>query len=527
MEIRATTDDPPDTGADTVVVGVFEGKGVPHDVPDGALQALVDVRRGALGVPHAHPRARRGPALDPGRLGDARRRSTPSARGSRRRSRSAARASSARATLCWELPHKVADAVAGALVEGTLLAAYRYTAFKSEPGEDRAPEALVVSAHHDVAAAVEAGRAGAEAANRARDLGNAPANVLTPEALAARARALDGRAGRRDRPRGDRGGRHGRVRRRRAGRRRRAAADHDPPRAGRARPGRCSGSSARRVTFDTGGYSIKPAARMHEMKFDMCGGAAVLEATGAIAQLGLPVRLVERDRRDGEHGLRRARAARATSCARRPGSRSRSTTPTPRAGSCSPTASPTRATRAPSGCVDVATLTGGIVTTFGSVHAGLMGNDDDWCAAVTAAGEATGERVWRLPLDPLYDELIKGRYADIMNVGEGRKAHVDHRRRVPAPLRRRRAVGAPRHRRRRRRPRPPVRAEGRVGLGRAAAGRARPQLAGEPDRALTQSLSESLLSESLVVVAARRLRLDEARRPRDHVHPVGEALRAA
>jgi leucyl aminopeptidase len=73
--------------------------------------------------------------------------------------------------------------------------------------------------------------------------------------------------------------------------------------------------------------------------------------------------------------------------------------------------------------VDVATLTGGIVTTFGPVHAGLMGNDDAWCDAITAAGEATGERVWRLPLDPLYDDMIKGRYGDIMNAVEGRKAH--------------------------------------------------------------------------------------------------------
>ena len=74
--------------------------------------------------------------------------------------------------------------------------------------------------------------------------------------------------------------------------------------------------------------------------------------------------------------------------------------------------------------VDLATLTGGIVTTFGPVHAGLMGNDDAWCDAVTAAGEATGERVWRLPLDPLYDEMINGRYGDIMNSVEGRKAHA-------------------------------------------------------------------------------------------------------
>jgi leucyl aminopeptidase len=52
-----------------------------------------------------------------------------------------------------------------------------------------------------------------------------------------------------------------------------------------------------------------------------------------------------------------------------------------------------------------------------------MGNDDALCDAISAAGEATGERVWRLPLDPLYDEMIKGRYGDIANSVEGRKAH--------------------------------------------------------------------------------------------------------
>jgi leucyl aminopeptidase len=72
--------------------------------------------------------------------------------------------------------------------------------------------------------------------------------------------------------------------------------------------------------------------------------------------------------------------------------------------------------------VDLATLTGGIVVTFGAVHAGLFGTDDGWCEAITQAGERTGERVWRLPLDPAYDELIKSRDADIMNAVESRQA---------------------------------------------------------------------------------------------------------
>ncbi len=419
MEIRATTDDPPDTGADTIVVGVFDGKGVPHDVEDGALGALVEsgeARSAFRKLAHTHAAGRRWILIGLGARDDF----------DAERARIAAATALGRAcelgarSLCWELPHKVGDAVAGALVEGTLLAAYRYLEFKSEPGADRAPDALVVSAHHDVAAAVEAGRAGAEAANRARDLGNAPANTLTPEALAARARELDGVQVEV----------MGRAEIEAAGMGAFAAVAqgsdhepqlitirHDPPGAA----GPLLGLVGKAVTFDTGGYSIKPAARMHEMKFDMGGGAAVLEATGAIAQLGLPVRMVSVI--GATENMVSARAARPGDIVRSKSGITIELNNTDAEGrmvlaDCLTHARDQGAER----LLDLATLTGGIVTTFGSVHAGLMGNDDDWCAAVTAAGESTGERVWRLPLDPLYDELIKGRYADVQNVGEGRKA---------------------------------------------------------------------------------------------------------
>ncbi len=419
MEIRATTDDPPDTGADTVVVGVFDGKGVPHDVEDGALGALVESGEAGSAfrkLTHTHAAGRRWILIGLGAREDF----------DAERARIAAATALGRArelstrTLCWELPHKVGDAVPGALVEGTLLAAYRYLEFKSDPGPDRAPDALVVSAHHDVSASVEAGRAGAEAANRARDLGNAPANTLTPEALAARARELEG------------------VQVEVMGRAEIEAAGmgafaaiaqgsdrepqlitirHDPPGA----VGPLLGLVGKAVTFDTGGYSIKPAARMHEMKFDMCGGAAVLEATGAIAQLGLPVRIVSVI--GATENMISARAARPGDIVRSKSGVTIEFNNTDAEGrlvlaDCLTHARDQGAER----LLDLATLTGGIVTTFGSVHAGLMGNDDDWCATVTAAGESTGERVWRLPLDPLYDELIKGRYADISNLPEPRKA---------------------------------------------------------------------------------------------------------
>ena len=419
MDVRATTDGPLDTGADTVVVGLFDGKGIPHDVDDGALGALVasgEARSELRALATTHAAGRRWILVGLG--------SRDAFDGEKARLAAAAalgRAIELRTrTLCWELPHKVPDSVAGALVEGTLLAAYRYVAFKSEPGEDHAPRELVVSAHHDVSAAVALGRAGGAAANRARDLGNAPPNAMTPAALAERARAIAGVQVEV----------MGRAEIEAAGMGAFAAVAaggvlepqlitirHEPPGAA----GPLLGLVGKAVTFDSGGYSIKPAARMHEMKFDMGGGAAVLEAGAAIAELGLPLRFV---------AVVGATENLVSGSAVRPGDIVRA-----RAGitievnntdaegrlvlaDCLTHAREQGAER----LIDLATLTGGIVSAFGNVHAGLMGNDDAWCDAVRAAGEATGERVWRLPLDPAYDELIKGRYADLVNSSEGRKA---------------------------------------------------------------------------------------------------------
>jgi len=420
MDVRATTDDPPATGADTIVVGLFDGKGVPHDVEGGALGALVEsgeARSGFRKLAVAHAAGKRWILVGLGKRDDF----------DHERARIAAATALGRArelgarVLCWELPHKVPDAVAGALVEGTLLAAYRYTPFKSDPGDDRAPGELIVSAHHDVAATVEAARVGAVAACRARDLGNAPANVMTPEALAARAQELPGvtvevldGAGIRDAGMGA----FAAVAQGGAADARLITIRHEPAGA----EGPLLGLVGKAVTFDTGGYSIKPAARMHEMKFDMCGGAAVLEAMGAVAELGLPVRIAAVI--GSTENLVDAHAIRPGDIVRSRAGITIEINNTDAEGrlvlaDCLTHARELGAEK----LVDVATLTGGIVTTFGPVHAGLMGNDDAWCDALLAAGEATGERLWRLPLDPLYDDMIKGRYGDIMNSVEGRKAH--------------------------------------------------------------------------------------------------------
>jgi leucyl aminopeptidase len=162
---------------------------------------------------------------------------------------------------------------------------------------------------------------------------------------------------------------------------------------------------------------------MHEMKFDMAGGAAVLEATAAVAALGLPVRLLAVI--GATENLVSGHAVRPGDVVRTRAGITIEVNNTDAEGrlvlaDCLTHAREQGADR----LLDVATLTGGIVTTFGSVFAGLMGNDDGWCEAVRAAGEATGERVWRLPLDPQYDELIRGRYGDIVNSTPDRKAHA-------------------------------------------------------------------------------------------------------
>jgi leucyl aminopeptidase len=328
-------------------------------------------------------------------------------------------------TLCWELPHKVSDAVCGAFVEGTVMAGYRFDRYKTDKGADDEGHLaeLVVSAHHDVTGPVEVGRVMGEAANAARDLQNAPANDLTPSALTARARAL-----------ADELGLHcevlGREQIRYAGMGAFAAvaqgSEQEPqlitlryshPEAA----GPTIGLVGKAVTFDSGGISLKPGLGMSGMKIDMSGGAAVLEATAAIARLELAVDVI---------AVIGATENLPSGGAVKPGDivRARSGTTieiinTDAEGrlvlcDCLTHAREQGAER----LVDVATLTGAIVTTFGSAYAGLMGTDDAWVEAVRAAGERAGEPSWRLPLHPDYADAIKGKYADIANAVEDRKA---------------------------------------------------------------------------------------------------------
>src|SRR3954451_3008528 len=420
MRVSSTTSSPSDSGADTLVIGVFDGETVAHDVKGDALQRMIDAgeaRTAFRNVAVAHAADRRWLIVGLG----------PRSQFTPEKARIAAATALSRANevgtrrLCWELPHHVDDAVAGAIVEGTVLASYHFDRYRKPPADARMVEELIVSAHQDVSGPVSAASVLAEASNAARDLHNTPANDMTPAALADAARGLEGVAvevfGRDFRL--ERGmGAFAAVAQGSDAEPAMIVIRYDGANAG----GPVLGLVGKAVTFDSGGISIKPAAKMHEMKFDMSGGAAVAQAMGAIARLGLPVRVIAvvgatenmlngRSMRPGDI----VTAANGTTI------EINNTDAEGRLvlGDCITHAIELGAER----LVDIATLTGGIVTALGSAFAGVMSNDDAWCAVVEGAGARTGERVWRLPLDQAYDDAIKGQYGDIVNATPDRKAH--------------------------------------------------------------------------------------------------------
>jgi len=420
--VQSSTALPQDADADTVVIGVLEGEKVHHDV-DGVLNGLVTAGEAKSQHRHlavAHAGGKRWVLVGLGKreeLDGERVRVAAAAAFGRARELGARR-------LCWEVPHKVGPEIAAAIVEGTLLCGYRFDRYKSKaPDEANGLQALVVSAHQDLGEVVAEAEIVARAVNAARNLQNTPANEMAPRHLADAARVLgelDGVTVEVE----DRAG----IERLGMGSFAAVARGSDEEPAlitlryeGPDATGPVLGLIGKAVTFDTGGISIKSANKMFEMKFDMSGGAAVLGAIEAIAELKLPVRVVAvvgaTENMPSGHALKPGdvvTAANGTTI---------EVINTDAEGrlvlaDCLTHAVNEGAER----LVDIATLTGSIITALGNTHAGLFASDDDWAAQVAAAGAATGEIVWRLPLHADYAKALDSETADLMNVNETRKA---------------------------------------------------------------------------------------------------------
>jgi leucyl aminopeptidase len=423
VDVQATTDSPLNTNADTIAIGVIEGEPIAHDLEGGPLQALVDggeaqAKPRKLAVTHAQGRR----WLLVG-LGAREELDGEGLRVAGAVAQARARELGAK-SLCWEVPHKVDDELAGALAAGTLLGAYRFERYRQAQEGDGQLERLIVSAHHDTSDGVREATVVAEAQNAARDLQNTPANDMTPSHLAARARQL---ASEIDGLEAEVEGREQIAARQMGAFSAVAQGSYQEPALitlryeGPKATGPRLGLVGKAVTFDSGGISIKPSAKMSEMKFDMSGGAAVIEAVGAIARLALPVSVVAVV--GATENMPSGRSVKPGDIVRAMNGVTIEVNNTDAEGrlvlaDCLAHAVNEGAER----IVDLATLTGAIIVALGSTHAGLFANDDAWAEQVAEAGTSAGEPLWRLPLHPEYAELIKGRYADINNAPEARKA---------------------------------------------------------------------------------------------------------
>jgi leucyl aminopeptidase len=173
------------------------------------------------------------------------------------------------------------------------------------------------------------------------------------------------------------------------------------------------------VTFDSGGISIKPSGSMADMKYDMTGGAAVIEALGAIAALALPVPVIAVV--GATENLLGPRAMKPGDVITTAAGLTVQVDNTDAEGrlilaDCLHHAVALGAER----LIDVATLTGAIMSTLGRVYSGYWADDEAWGAELAAAAADAGELVWRMPLHERYAELVKGSTADLANLSPPR-----------------------------------------------------------------------------------------------------------
>jgi leucyl aminopeptidase len=413
---------PEETAADTRVLGLFEGE----HLPERELQKLVELGE-------AKPSLRKVAVAHEEAPGGGQRRVLIAGLGKREEfdgeaARVAAAAAAGRAkelgavSLSWALPDDGAEA---GLVEGTLLALYSFDRFKSKPDDDNGNglETLEIAGPGVSDELAQRARVAASAANRARDLQNLPSNVANPLFLAGRAEEI---AAAHDSVEVELLDRDAIVQRGMGAFAAVAQGTHAEPRLIVLRysggtQGPHLGFVGKAVTFDTGGISLKPGAKMSEMKFDMSGGAAVIESIDAIATLGLPVTITavvpSTENMPSGHSMKPGDIVTAMN------GKTIEVNNTDAEGRLILSDALSYAVeQGVERIVDLATLTGAIIVALGSTHAGLFANDDDWFGEVDAACDATGEIGWRLPLHKETAKLVEGRYADLDNAPEGRKA---------------------------------------------------------------------------------------------------------
>ena len=317
-----------------------------------------------------------------------------------------------------------------AIIEGTLLGIYKFQVYKNKPEDTEPAEFIVIEPNRTRIKTIEkglnTGRLLAESQNIARDLTNEPANNLTPEKLLLRikeyiknfklSRIIELKALRKPELKKLGMGALLSVAQ---------GSSNDPVfitlRIKNSKKP-LTALIGKTVTFDSGGISLKPAKGMETMKGDMAGGAVILGTTLALTRAGIKTNLLTI--LPAVENLPSRTASRPGDIVRAMNNKTIEIISTDAEG---------RLTLADAICyaqesgakyiVDIATLTGGCVVTFGDLTAAVMGNDRKLVNRLLGISKWTGERFWELPLFDEYAKQIKSIVADIKNSG-GRKAHT-------------------------------------------------------------------------------------------------------
>ncbi len=319
-------------------------------------------------------------------------------------------------------------AAAQAIVEGLILANFDSDKYKTDkkPGNEITAAALAgweESSHAEADRGLARGKITAESQNFARELGNEPSNHLTPRMLADRAAAMARESGLAveilDEKKMEelKMGSMLSVGQGSAEPPRMIIITYTPEKWDAASP--VLGLVGKAITFDTGGISIKPANDMEKMKYDMCGGAAMIGAMRALARLKPSCKIIavvpsSENMPDGK--------------AQKPGDvqiamsgKSIEVINTDAEGRLVLADGIAYAKQL--GCthlVDAATLTGAIVVALANINVGVFGSDQAFTDLLLASAKVAGEKMWQLPVDDDYREMIKSGIADIQNVGSGK-----------------------------------------------------------------------------------------------------------
>ena len=310
---------------------------------------------------------------------------------------------------------------AKAIVEGAYVGSFDADYYKSDRKEQKIEELTIITPRKSdtqtLQAAIDVGAVVGEAQNFTRDLVNEPGNRMTPSILADRAKKMSDEVGLRcevygpDKIKELKMGAFWSV----------AQGSQEEPRliVMRYEPAGAPeepvlGLVGKGITFDSGGISIKPSDGMEKMKYDMAGGAAMIGAMRAVAQLKPNVRVI---------GIVCASENMPSGAAQKPGDvqiamsgKSIEIINTDAEGRLVLAdglhyAKELGATH----LIDAATLTGAVVVALGMVNVGVFSNDDDFYNRFNASLRASGEKMWRLPVDDEYRDMIKSNIADIVN----------------------------------------------------------------------------------------------------------------